>query len=69
MHHLRLAAAAMALGGLLLVLAAAIGRLDATYALVGLFLLWAGIVKVMVVALWRHLGSGPGPLAADERPR
>jgi len=65
-RHIRLVSVLMTVVGLALVVASVAGWLSPTLLLVGLFLLWAGLVKVVVVALWRHLG-GPGPTASVER--
>jgi len=56
-RHIRFVSALMTLAGLALVVAAVAGLANPTLLLVGLFLLWAGVVKVVVVALWRHLGG------------
>lgn len=47
----------MTVAGIVLVAAAMALSLEPMWALVGLLLLWAGIVKVIVVALWRNLGT------------
>ena len=57
MRHLHLVSLLMTVVGLALVVFAVAGWLNPTLLVVGLFLLWAGIVKVVVVALWRHLGG------------
>jgi len=54
------------IGTLWLAAASVAGWLSPTLLLVGLFLFWAGIVKVVVVALWRHLGSNPGVASSVE---
>jgi len=66
-RHVRFVSVLMTVVGLALVAASVTGWLSPTLLLVGLFLLWAGVVKVVVVALWRHLGHGPVPTTASER--
>ncbi len=66
MRHLRLVSVLMTVVGLALVVAAVVGWLTPTLLLVGLFMLWAGVVKVVVIALWRHLGGGPGAAPSVE---
>jgi hypothetical protein len=56
-RHLHLVSLLMTVVVLALVVVAVAGWLNPTLLVVGLFLLWAGIVKVVVVALWRHLGG------------
>ena len=64
MRQLRLLSALLTVAGLAVVAAAVAGLLDATLLLVGLLLLLAGAVKVVVVALWRHLDAdGAAPAA------
>ncbi len=45
----------MTVAGLMLLVAAGLFDVGATWALVGLLLVWAGVVKVVVVRLWRGL--------------
>lgn len=66
MRHIRLVSILMTVVGLVLAAASVAGWLSPTLLLVGLFLFWAGIVKVVVVALWRHLGSNPGVASSVE---
>lgn len=66
MRHIRLVSVLMTVVGLALAAASVAGWLSPTLLLVGLFLFWAGIVKVVVVALWRHLGSNPGVASSVE---
>lgn len=66
MRHIRLVSVLMTVVGLTLAAASVAGWLSPTLLLVGLFLFWAGIVKVVVVALWRHLGSNPGVASSVE---
>ena len=68
MRHLHLVSLLMTVVGLALVVFAVAGWLNPTLLVVGLFLLWAGIVKVVVVVLWRHLG-GPQTNPPVERGR
>lgn len=65
MRHVRYASFAITLAGGLLLLAALLFRLAPVWALVGLLLLWAGLVKIVVVALWRRLGDGDRAPATD----
>jgi len=55
----------MVIGGVALLAAALLFDLGATWALGGLLLAWAGVVKVVVVALWRGVASVHAP-ALDE---
>ena len=55
MRHLRSVSLLITLAGILLVIATPLLPLDMTWLLVGLLLAWAGIVKLVVVALWRNL--------------
>ncbi len=68
MRHLHLVSLLMTVVGLALVVFAVAGWLNPTLLVVGLFVLWAGIVKVVVVGLWRHLG-GPQTNPPVERGR
>jgi len=54
-RHLRSVSVAMTAAGVILLLAAVLLDLGATWTLVGLLLAWAGVVKVIVVRLWRNL--------------
>jgi hypothetical protein len=63
-RQIRLVSIVMTILGATLVGAAVAGVASPTLLLVGLFLLWAGVVKVVVVALWRHLG-GPAPSVGE----
>jgi membrane protein implicated in regulation of membrane protease activity len=56
-HHLRNLSIAMVALGVLAVVAAAVGSLSPTWTLAGLLLALAGIVKVVVVALWRGVAD------------
>ena len=59
MRHLRSVSVAMTAVGIGLMVAAALLDLGATWTLVGLLLTWAGVVKVIVVHLWRNLDGSP----------
>ena len=63
MRHLRTVSIAMTVVGLALVICGVAFDLPTTWTLVGLLLAWAGIVKVVVVVLWR----GIAPSSAPER--
>jgi len=65
-RHIRLVSVLMTVVGLAVVVAAVVGWSSPTLLLVGLFMVWAGVVKVVVVALWRHLGGGPGAASSVE---
>ena len=54
-RHLRSVSVAMTAAGLVLLVTAGLFDVGATWALVGLLLAWAGVVKVVVVRLWRGL--------------
>ena len=58
MRHLRAVSVATTVLGLALVAVALILDLPATWILVGLLLAWAGVVKVVVVVLWRGFFAG-----------
>ena len=60
MRHLRSVSILLFVAGLALLVAAPLLDLAATWALTGLLLAWAGVVKVVVVRLWRGLGDRPG---------
>ena len=66
MRHLRTVSVAMTVLGLALVAVATILDLPVTWTLVGLLLAWAGVVKVVVVVLWRGLVAAN---AADRSPK
>ena len=66
MRQLRNVSLAMTVLGIVLVVCAAIFNLPAMWTLVGLLLAWAGIVKVVVVVLWRGIFAAN---AADRSPR
>lgn len=55
LHHLSLAMTAL---GILLAVGAGVFGWGAMWLLTGLLLTWAGIIKVIVVAIWRHAGIG-----------
>lgn len=66
MRLIRWISAIMTLAGIALVAGALAFSPDPMWTLVGLLLFWAGIVKVIVVAIWRNLGAPETP-AAPER--
>ncbi len=66
MRHIRWISVLMTVAGLALAAASLALSLEPMWALVGLLLFWAGIVKVIVVALWRNLGT-PEAQATRER--
>lgn len=55
MRHLRSLSVVMTAAGLLILLLALLADLGPTWGLVGLLLAWAGLVKLVVVRLWRDL--------------
>lgn len=66
MHHLnRLSVAIVALGVLTLA-AANVASLSPIWTLIGLMLLVAGVVKVVVVLLWRFVAQLDDPIHPDE---
>ena len=69
MRHLRSLSVVMTAAGVLLVLAAALFDLGATWILIGLLLAWAGVVKVVVVYLWRDVAAPPAAVGKDDRGR
>ncbi len=66
MRHLWSVSVLLFLVGVALVVADPLLSLGPTWALVGLLLAWAGIVKVVVVHLWRGL-SAPDRVPATVR--
>ena len=54
-----------ALGAALLI-AAAVGPLSPVWTLVGLLLIVAGVVKLVVVYLWRHVAQLDDPIRGDD---
>ena len=64
-RHIRWISVLMAVAGLVLVAASLALSLEPLWVLVGLLLFWAGIVKVIVVALWRNLGGSDAPAAGE----
>lgn len=67
MRHLRSASVILVLVGLALLLAAVALDLSPTWMLSGLLLAWAGIVKVVVVYLWRGISADGLPTGGDDR--
>ena len=57
MHHLRNLSLLMVALGALLIAAAVVGPLGPAWTLAGLLLILAGVVKVVVVALWRGVAD------------
>lgn len=55
MPQLRLLSLLMTGAGAALLAAAVVGAGSPVLALIGLLLVWAGLVKLVVVRLWRHL--------------
>lgn len=64
-RHLGFVSWAMVIGGVLLLTATILFDIGVTWALVGLLLAWAGVVKVVTVALWRGIAN-PHAAARDE---
>jgi len=58
---------AIAAAGVALVVAATVVGLSATWTLVGLMLAWAGIVKVVIVVLWRGHVNAAAPVRTGEK--
>lgn len=61
MRHLRSLSLIITSAGFALVAFSAAGLLNPTLLLIGLLLLLAGVVKIVVLYLWRHLGSDLQP--------
>ena len=66
MRYIRLISLLMVVLGFVLVVAGFVLRLDPLWALAGLLMLWAGIVKVVVAALWRKLGTSDAVQVAND---
>jgi hypothetical protein len=64
-RHIRWISVLMTVVGGALVAASLALPLEPMWALVGLLLFWAGIVKVIVVALWRNLGAAEATTAGE----
>jgi len=65
-RYLKLATAAIVIAGFVLVAAGAALRLDPVVPLAGVMLLWAGAVKVIVLRIWRHLGTDAAVRAPED---
>ena len=57
MRHLSSVSILLVVAGLVVLAAAQLLGLSPTWALTGLLLAWAGIVKVVVVVLWRGVAD------------
>jgi hypothetical protein len=66
MHHLNRVSIALTACGAGLVGAAALGSLSPVWTLVGLMLVVAGLVKLVVVSLWRHVAQLDDPIRGDD---
>jgi hypothetical protein len=55
MHHLQRISLGMTLAGALLITIALLANLGAMWLLGGMLLVWAGIVKIVVTLIWRHV--------------
>jgi hypothetical protein len=66
LHHLNYLSYAILGLGLLTLVASLAGSLSPVWTLVGLMLLVAGVVKVVVVVLWRFVGQLEDPIHPDE---
>lgn len=65
MRHIRWISVLMTVAGLVLVASSLALSLEPMWTLIGLLLFWAGIVKVVVVALWRNLGAPEAPAGRE----
>ena len=65
MRYVRVISLIMVILGFILLVGGTILRLDPLWTLAGLLMLWAGVVKVVVAALWRKLGT-PDAVRAPE---
>ena len=63
MRHLRSLSVVLAVAGLALLGASLMLDLNPTWALAGLLLAWAGVVKVIVIYLWRGIAASGGVAA------
>jgi hypothetical protein len=68
LRQLRSVSFLLVLAGLALIPVALLLDLSPTWTLTGLLLVWAGIVKVVVVHLWRGIAASGGmtPVAVDD---
>lgn len=66
MHSLRWVSILLFVAGLLLMAAGSLFSLDPGWTLTGLLLAWAGLVKVIVVRLWRGIAA-PGGAETSRR--
>lgn len=66
MRYLRIATAAIVIAGLALVAGGVALRLDPVWPLAGAMLLWAGAIKVVVLRIWRHLGTDAAVRAPED---
>lgn len=57
MRYLRWASYSITLAGILLAIVASMASLGDVWVLAGILLAWAGIVKIIVVAIWEHLAD------------
>lgn len=57
MRYLRWASYAITLAGIMLAVVASTAGLGAVWSLAGILLAWAGIMKVIVVAIWEHVAD------------
>lgn len=67
MRRLRSVSLLMVVFGIVLLLASLLLGLGPGWTLSGLLLTWAGVVKVVVVHLWRGIAPGGGlPIGGDD---
>ena len=66
LHHLNRLSLAIVVLGILTLAAASVASLSPFWTLIGLMLLVAGIVKVVIVLLWRFVGQLDDPIHPDE---
>lgn len=57
MRYLRWASYSITLAGIVLAVVAGITALGDVWLLTGILLAWAGIVKIVVVAIWEHIAD------------
>jgi membrane protein implicated in regulation of membrane protease activity len=65
-HHLHRLSLVITLLGAAALLAGALGPLSPVWTLVGLMLIVAGVVKLVVVYLWRNVAQLDDPIRGDE---
>jgi hypothetical protein len=65
-HHLNRISIALTAFGAALLIAGALYSFSPVWTLVGLMLIVAGVVKLVVVYLWRHVAQLDDPIRGDD---